>query len=216
MDSGAVIRGGVDARCLPSRTALVIVDPQNDFCHPEGAMAKDEGLDVGRVLATVGSLNRLIETARAAKVPVVWVRESFDARRMRPNQQARWCDESGRVNVVGAGTWGAEFYSGVTAPLEGEPVITKWHYDAFEATELDLLLRAMGRDCLVVAGYITNVCVETTVRRAYILGYYVTVPKDCTQCYLQTAHEASLASIAAFFGDVVSSDEIVKLWGSMK
>jgi len=74
----------------PAHSALVIIDPQHDFCSERGAMAQRFGFDMKEIKAAVPWLNAFIETCRKAGVLVVWVREIFSDNKMRPNQKALW------------------------------------------------------------------------------------------------------------------------------
>ena len=72
----------------PAHSALIIVDPQHDFCSEKGAMAQRFGFDMKEIREAVPKLNALIEACRAAGVMVVWVREVFSDDKMHPNQKA--------------------------------------------------------------------------------------------------------------------------------
>ena len=107
---------------------------------------------------------------------------------------------------------GAEWYSEVTKPLPNEHVVDKWHYDAFEDTNLDLLLSSRGIKTLLMTGFVANVCVETTARHGYIKGYYTVLVSDCTDSPTQQEYESTVFNIGNYFGSVATSAEIVKIW----
>lgn len=90
--------------------------------------------------------------------------------------------------------------------------MTKHRYGAFESSDLDLVLRSRGIRTVVMTGVATNVCVETTARQAFLRDYYVVFTSDCTAAYSQAEHEATLQNIDAFFGAVVTADEISACW----
>ena len=90
--------------------------------------------------------------------------------------------------------------------------MTKHRYGAFESSDLDLVLRSQGIRTVVMTGVATNVCVETTARQAFLRDYYVVFASDCTATYDQAAHDATLRNIDAFFGQVVSAEEIQACW----
>ena len=96
--------------------------------------------------------------------------------------------------------------------MPDEYVITKYHYDAFEDTDLALLLGSRGVKTLLMTGFLTNVCVETTARHGYIKGYYIVVVSDCTDAATEQEYEATLYNIKKFFGKVATSGEIKKVW----
>jgi ureidoacrylate peracid hydrolase len=194
-----------------AHTALVVIDPQHDFCSSEGAMATVLGLDLRPVQQRVPALNALIGNARDAGVPVVWVQEVMAADRMTRHQK-RLHVTGDQVWLVAEGSKGAARYSEVVDPLPGERVITKWNYDAFSDTELDLLLRAMGVETIVVAGFTTNVCVETSARHGYMKGYDVVVVSDCTAAPSRAEHDAALHNIRSYFGFVADRALVAAAW----
>lgn len=196
----------------PTHTALIIIDPQCDFCAVKGAMAQRFGFDMKEIRESVPALNAFIERCREAGVFVVWVREIFADRKMLPNQKALWGggDDIWLIREDGAGI---DWYEDMIPPLPGESVITKWQYDAFADTELDLLLRSQGIKTILMTGYTTNVCVETTARHGYIKGYYVVLVSDCTGAPTLPEYESAVFNIRTYFGHVATSRELGGLWG---
>ena len=209
------ILGTLEEQIDPKHTALLVIDPQNDFCASDGAAVKLMGLDVSRVQSAIQPLNSLIEKAREAGLMIVWTRSLVDPDKARPSFKARSFILDAKaedIELVRAGSNGAEWYSGVVKPLPDEYIVTKYHYDAFEDTDLALLLGSRGIKTLLMTGFITNVCVETTARHGYIKGYYIVVVSDCTDTGTEEEHEATLYNIGKFFGKVATSSEIKKVW----
>ena len=196
----------------PKHTALIIIDPQHDFCSAEGAMAQRFGFDMKEIRESVPRLNAFIERCREAGVFVVWVREIFADRKMLPNQKAIWGAGDDIWLIREDGT-GIEWYSEMIPPLPQESIITKWQYDAFSDTELDLLLKCQGIKTILMTGYTTNVCVETTARHGYMVGYYVVLVSDCTGAPTHSEYECAVSNIRTYFGHVATSEEIGTLWG---
>jgi ureidoacrylate peracid hydrolase len=196
--------------------ALLIVDVQNDFCAEGGAMHR-EGRDLSMVKAMVPRLTRLIEAARAAKVRCIWIRNVYNTG---PNWYLSevWLEHAQRrrngaylsIPVCEPNAWNSAFYE--IGPLPAEVIVTKHRYGAFESSDLDLVLRSQGIRTVIMTGVATNVCVETTARQAFLRDYYVVFTSDCTATYDQAMHEASLRNIDAFFGQVVSGEEIAGCW----
>lgn len=215
---GAVVRAPVILTdfpdiARPDRCALLLVDPQHDFCSPEGAVARRFGFDMREILAAVPRLNDLIAAARSHSVLVVWIRGVASDPRMFPNQKARrGTGES--IWLLREGSPGAEWFEGMIRPLEDESVVTKDTYDAFEYTDLDLILGSHGISTVVMTGFTTNVCVETTARHAFTKGYYVVAVSDCTGAPTAGEHEAALHNIAAYFGHVVDSHRLLEVWNA--
>ena len=195
----------------PASTAVLVIDVQNDFCSPEGSLAVEHNLDRTAVPAIISRINRLVEEARRAGGLVIFVRECVNAAYATATQWAL-CEREGDFSVAKEGTWGAEFCSDLAPPLPNEQVIIKRNYDAFQDTPLELLLRSNGIQTLIFTGFATNVCVETTARHAYILGYYVVVVEDCTGADFPGEHEAALNNIRGYFGKVATAHEIEQIW----
>ena len=108
------------------------------------------------------------------------------------------------------GSWGADFYK--VAPKEGDLVVRKHRYSAFSGTAMDNLLRRNGIRTTVVTGVSTNICVESTLREAFNLGYYVVVPRDCVASNNAELHEATLKNVEFLLGDVTSSFDLIGRW----
>lgn len=201
----------LDQLAHKERAALVVIDPQHDFCSERGALARRFGFDMKAIQAAVPRLNRLIEEARAAGVRVVWVREIFADRKMRANQKALW--GSGEdIWLIREDSPGIEWYEGMVKPLEDEPVVTKWQYDAFEDTDLQLLLESWCIETVLMTGFTTNVCVETTARHAYIRGYHVLLVTDCCNAPTAAEHEGGVFNIGTYFGQLTTSEDLFGVW----
>jgi ureidoacrylate peracid hydrolase len=190
----------------PNRTALIVIDVQNDFCHVDGWAGK-AGMDVSGMPALIETIETLIDGARAAGVHVAFVKLVGDA----STDSAVWLGEDGqRGDICRKDTWGAEFMH--SAPRDGEPVIAKPRYGAFTGTDLDAILKDWGVDTIVFAGVSTNVCVESTLREAFMRDYHVAIVSDCVAAYRKESHDATLATISRNFGRVITSAEAIEQW----
>jgi ureidoacrylate peracid hydrolase len=196
----------------PRQAALVVVDVQNDFCHPEGAAGK-RGRDLSQIPAMAEHLTHLLGEARRVGLPIIFIRtehgpwtdsESWLGRNKTEVQQ--------RVLTCEEGTWGCEFYA--VAPQAGERVVVKHRYSAFRGTDLDLILRARGIRTVLICGVATNVCVETSAREAYMHDYEVVFLSDCSAAYSDLEHEATLRNMAQYFGVVASEEEVCTAWAA--
>jgi nicotinamidase-related amidase len=195
----------------PAHSAIIIIDPQHDFCSERGAMAQRFGFDMKEIKEAVPRLNAFIETCRKADVPVIWVREIFADDKMHANQKALW-GSGDEIWLIREDGKGIDWYEGMTNPKPGERVITKWQYDAFEDTDLHLLLQGRGIKTLLMTGFTTNVCVETTARHGYIKGYHIVLVSDCTSAPTQAEYDSGVFNIKTYFGKVATSEELAKSW----
>ncbi|MCC7359272.1 MAG: cysteine hydrolase [Anaerolineales bacterium] len=194
---------------MPRHTALLVIDMQNDFCHP-GGLAARVGNDVSDIAAMLPRLQQLCAEAQAAKVRVIFVRQTHSEwddsgpRRALPRYKTFYpCRE---------GSWGAEFWG--VRPRPNDYVLTKHRQSAFIGTPLDLVLRSQGIQSLVLTGTNTHVCVDCTARDGFQRDYYVVLTSDCTATGTSQPgrQEAALANHAGRYGWVATSDEIAKVW----
>ena len=175
------------------RQALLVVDLQNAFCHERGSVVVRRGPLFG-VEAVVARVRTALDRARAAGVPVVFTRQVFrpDGADRGRNFRRRLADAP---TALSEGSWDAELLEGLAA--EGDLVVDKCRYDAFLHTSLEVVLHGLGVTELVVCGVVTNVCVESTVRSAYMRDFAVTLLGDCCAGRTRRLHEISLEALAA-------------------
>ncbi|MDB5842343.1 MAG: Isochorismatase hydrolase [Herminiimonas sp.] len=196
-------------KVAPENAALVVVDVQNEFCADDGVFGK-AGNDLSMVQEMLPNLQRLIEGARAAGVPVIFVQAIYDPQYLPP----AWHERNARIGFETprclSGTWGADFYK--VAPMPGEAVVRKHRYSAFVDTELDLILRSQQIRTVIVAGVATNICVESTARDAFMKDYYVVFMDDASATYKKEAHEAAVANVALAFGTAATVGEVLDAW----
>ncbi|GAB3599869.1 cysteine hydrolase family protein [Microbacterium tumbae] len=200
-----------DARFLPEKAALIVVDVQNDFCHPEGVSAQ-KGNDVSAAVEMAPRLQTLIARAREEGMKVVFIQTTHDLTVDSPV----WNTRAGDVDVrpyqpnCATGTWGADFY--VVDPLPGENVVVKHRYSAFAGTDLDVVLRTAGIESLLFTGVATNVCVESTLRDGLFLDYHVSLVEDCCAAYAPELHAGTVRNVQSTFGAVVTGDRLAAIW----
>lgn len=195
----------------PRGTAVLVIDMQNDFCSPNGAMAA-LGADV-RVNAELAyRLPGFLDQARAAGCLVVWVRQAAHEQLVSPARRAR-AEAMGRspLSVCAAGSWGAELAEGLR-PAPGDCHLEKTRYSAFVGTPLHNLLRAHGRDDLVVVGTAANVCVDSTIRDAYMADLTVTMPTDLVGWTRADLAQAAMRNLGFYFCETTTSAELVAAW----
>lgn len=206
-------------KVAPAHTALLVVDMQNDFCADGGLVSRD-GRDVTPAQQLATRLPRLIDSARAAGVLPVFIRSEYTCAG-NPWLSDAWLEQAVRerhggyttIPVCEPGKWSADWY-GDLRPGPGEPVVTKHRYDAFQGTELDLLLRSRGIRTLVMTGVVTNVCVESTARAGFMRDYYIVMVDDGCAAYVAEDHAHTLRNIRRFFGVVSTIDELCSRWAS--
>jgi ureidoacrylate peracid hydrolase len=197
----------------PRHTAVLVIDVQNDFCHPEGQQGR-RGQDIGMMTAVVSNIVRLIDDARRHKVPVIFIRTGMSERVISQAFTNRMRRGGTGVGLCEEGTFGAQLY--LVEPAPNELVVVKHRYDGFIGTNLEMLLRNGGIETVVMTGVTTNTCVETTARHAFVIDFNVVFLKDCTATHSIEEHEAALANIEGRFGFVRSADEVVQAWAAAR
>lgn len=178
------------------KTAVIVVDMINDFCKPGGAMVLP-GYE-----SLVTPQLKVIEAARELDVPVIWI---HDEHRRNMRHEREWAKRSPHGLE---GTWGAEIISDLGA-LDTDIHVIKRRYSAFFQTDLDLTLRDMKIEQLIVFGVVTNICVRSTVHDAFFIGYDAIVPEDCCAATGAREQESSLYDIATHFGVVSNADDVI-------
>lgn len=176
----------------PGRTAVLIIDMQVDFASPAGVLGAF--IDMGVVEPALAAAQVLADSARAAGVPVAFVGLSTtpetDSPAWKERMRRRGGDPEVDAALCRADQIGSDFYGPKPAP--GELVVRKTRYSGFVGTALDMQLKRMGVDTLVVAGLTTECCVDSTVRDAFDLDYHVFVAADACAAYEADIHAASL------------------------
>lgn len=197
----------------PTHTALVIVDVQNDFCHPDGYYGKN-GKYLDDILKVVPKVSGLVDAARDAGVLVVWIQQTLlpDARADSPSWLRRRTRGTAAPEWTLEGTWGQDFMAPLK-PRPDEPIVKKHRSSSFVGTPLDLLLRSNQIESLVICGVVTQGCVESTARDATFFDYYVTLIRDCVGTVDPKLHEASMLCQSTRY-DFADSEEVIAEWAA--
>ena len=182
-----------------SRPALVVVDVSRGFTDPASPLVCD--LD-GCVEAIAG----LLEVFRRAGLPVVFTTVCYDEAGKRA--ASVFIEKIPALLVLAPGSEWVEIDPRI-APIEGEPVLSKYFASAFFGTTLSSLLSTAGCDTVVVTGASTSGCVRATAVDALQHGYRVVVPREAVGDRNPAAHDANLYDLDTKYGDVVSVDEVV-------
>jgi nicotinamidase-related amidase len=197
-------------------TALLVVDPYNDFIS-EGGKIWDRIRAVAEANDCVPHMLQILNAARQAKFRIFYVPH----RRYRPGDYETWkyiapIQKAGWMRrTFEYGTWGGEFHAEFE-PKPGEIVVTEHRCSSgFANTDLDLQLKKHGIHHLIVVGLIAHTCIEATVRIAAELGYEVTVVKDATADYSDKEMQAALdINLPNYASAIVTTNEIVELMSS--
>jgi ureidoacrylate peracid hydrolase len=193
-------RAPLAALVAPPHTAVLVVDLQPMFT----------GMTLAPPLAEVlPRLRQFLDGARAAGVLRVFIRHVIPAERW----TAVWQDQhSARTRAALAPDSPLSAFDPAFAPAADDLVVVKERYSAFVGTDLAARLRARGIRAVVVVGLTTDVCVSSTARDAFHHEFHPVTLADCTAERTLARHEAGLASLAACFGRVCNSEEVLASW----
>jgi nicotinamidase-related amidase len=180
---------GVD----PARTALVIIDMQNDFVKHGGSLL------VPDAQATVPAIRRLLDFARANEIRVVY---GQDTHHKGDPEWAIWPERCRE------GSWGWEIVAEL-APTADDTVLRKVRYDAFYGTPLDHLLRLWRVHTLVICGTVANISVQYTAASAALRWYAVVIPRDAISALEPFDLETSLRqTVFVCAGQLTTADGV--------
>ena len=182
-------------RVDPARTALVVVDMQNDFVKEGGSLV------VPDAEATIPTIKNLLDLARDSGMKVVY---SQDTHTDGDPEWEIWPEH------VQEGSWGWEIVEEL-APREDELVIRKVRYDAFYGTHLDHFLRLWKIDALIICGTVANICVHYTAASAALRWYKVIVPRDATSALDPFDLESSLRQTAFLFAGTITEGDAIEV-----
>jgi nicotinamidase-related amidase len=193
------------------KTAILIMDCQNDIVHENGKMAPFSKGAMPRMVKEkniLGTIARLAEAGRKAGIPIIHVRHAYRPDYADLPQNAPLLRGSKKTETLKDGTWGAEIHADV-APHPTDIVITKTRVSAFYASPLEGLLNAQGITHLVLTGVATDGVVEGTGRDAVDRGYYVVIPDDCCVATSEEAHRIILGGIMAALANVCKANDVI-------
>jgi ureidoacrylate peracid hydrolase len=196
-------------------SALVVIDLQNDFCHPDGVVA-GRGDSTSAVAGVMPNVHRLVEGARRAGVRVVFVRTEHAADTdspawaSRPSVLRAAAAGIGYVPPCAKGTWGAEFFE--VKPDPDDIVVTKFRYSAFLHTSFELRLRTLGVENVYFCGTQTNVCVITNAIDALQRNFRPVLVADASVTVRRESHNDAVREFADHVGPVLTTSEAIARW----
>jgi len=214
----------------PSRSAVIIVDMQNDF-GSEGGMFALGGIDISRIRGVIPAIAQVVTAARRAGITVVYLKMGFrpdlsdaggpDAPNWLKHQQLRCPGEAVTApdgtasRILVRDTWNTDIVPQLT-PEPGDIILYKHRFSGFYETDLDQVLKSHSINHLIFTGCTTSVCVESTLRDAMFRDYICLLLEDCTAEPIgaglaRSNHDASLLVVQALFGWVSNSAELVRV-----
>ena len=226
------VPGSLSELVDPKHTALLIIDVQKDYFEKGGVYDK-HGRSFIRGRDILGKIRTLAREARASGVPVFYSIEAHlpghmsDGPPMTYRLMKAYNTKDPPESAI-EGSWGQEIVDDIK-PVEGDIIVKKTRTSAFFGTNLDGLLKMRGIETILAAGVVTEGCVYLTAWHAVMLDYMAVVLKDCcdtwTRVYASTSEaepetpeerEAETLRRMQRIMEVVTSDEIIKIWKSAR
>ncbi len=225
----ATIEAKPDAITIDThRSALVVIDMQNDFGSP-GGMFDRAGIDISGIRQAIAPTKKAIAAARESGIPIVYVKMGFrpdlsDAGAPgSPNRIKHVRVHAGKTvqapdgtesRILIRDTWNTDIVSEL-APEPGDIIVYKHRFSAFFETELDNILKRLNAEYLIFTGCTTSVCVESTIRDAMFRNYMCVLLEDCTAEPIgnglsRSNHEASVLVLQTLFAWISSSEKLIQ------
>ncbi|NER36896.1 MAG: isochorismatase family protein [Oscillatoria sp. SIO1A7] len=204
-----------------AKAAILIIDMQNDFCHPDGWLAHI-GVDVTPARAPIEPLNQLLSSLRSTEVSIIWVNWGNRPDLLNISAGLRHVYNptgtgvglgdslpSNGAKVLMAGSWAAAVVEELQQDTR-DIRVDKYRMSGFWDTPLDSILRNLGKTTLFFAGVNADQCVMTTLQDANFLGYDCILLKDCTATTSpEFCMEATLYNVKQCFGFVSDSQALL-------
>jgi ureidoacrylate peracid hydrolase len=199
-----------------STMGLLMIDMQNAYAHAEGTLAKG-GADTSHALSTINPLMSVLNACRQVGIPDFWsIQQHYqhDASRLRhriPHHTAK----RPRPSAL-KGSWDGEILDELKPYVtEDSNVFVKNRFGCFYNTQLETLLRIHRVDTLIVSGLDINVCVETTLREAYMRDYDLIILEDCVGGVYEDWRGPAMQVWDRYLGAVITSHEFLETLDSI-
>jgi gluconolactonase len=199
-------------RLDPKKTAMLIQDLQNDVIIEGGAFAESGAPAHATSQNVVENVKNLAQAARQAGMPVIHVHYIVEQGAPGLRQNAPLFQGVKDANALVRGSWGAAPAEGLE-PQEGDHIVEKMRMNAFYNTRLDILLRGLGAETIVITGAWTNMSIEHTARHGADAGYEIVVASDGTSTVNDEWQNAALNYALTNVARVATCDQIAEALG---
>ena len=194
--------------------ALVVVDMQNGFVSPEGSYAK-LGMNISHYCSIIPKIRELIDYCRKVGIPIFYteaVREASGidllthVHILLPKSR----EETHKVPICIRGTWDGNTIDDLK-PTAEDHVIIKRRDGSFQDTELRMWLQSLGVNTLIFCGVDTSICVETSLREAFNLGYDIMLISDATASGNQEHYKTTIERVGNYYGIALNFERFKKM-----
>jgi ureidoacrylate peracid hydrolase len=192
--------------------ALIVIDVQNGFAGKGGSYDL-LGMEISNYTKVIPKIRDLIIMCRSAEIPIFYtqaVREASGIDLLTKSHQILPKSREERIMkrpICIRGTWDADIVDDIK-PIESDHIVIKRRDSAFHDTEIGVWLRSIRVDTLIFCGIDTSICVETSLRDAFNLGYDIIIVSDATASSNRKHYDSTLENVRDYYGIVVESKEI--------
>ncbi|WP_172602013.1 cysteine hydrolase family protein [Candidatus Nitrosocosmicus franklandus] len=197
--------------------ALIIIDMQNGFVSKGGSYDK-LGMNIENYQQIIPNIKKLINFCREEKIPIFYteaIREPsgidllLNIHNILPRAREERLQNK-KIPICMRGTWDADIIDEIK-PAEEDHIILKRRDSAFQDTELRVWLQSLNVNTLIFCGIDTSICVETSLRDAFNLGYDVILVSDATASGNKKHYETTIERVRDYYGVVISIDDLRKM-----
>ncbi len=194
----------------PAKTALLVIDMQNDF------VLEGYPMEVPRARLAIPNIQRLIAASRKLDIPVMYTQHTLLDGAINSPLEAAYNPKLFEVGMR-RGSFGVQVIDDL-APAPEDTIIEKYRYNAFHNTLLEPTLRTIRGlnqiDTVIITGTLTEVCCDSTARGAYMRDFQVAFADDATGGLSVEAENATFDAMAKFFGRVMHTDDVLAELGA--
>jgi ureidoacrylate peracid hydrolase len=215
-----------------ARTAVIVVDMENDF-GSKGGMFDRAGINISMIQNVIKPTSNVLAAARKAGIRIIYLKMAYQpdlsdiGSKESPNRERHLhimhvgdtitAPDGSKSRILIRNSWGTDIVPELK-PQAGDIVLYKTRFSGFYKTQLDSVLKQLGKKYLIITGCTTSVCVESTVRDAMFRDYSPIVLEDCTAepigyNFARSNYEASLLTIQRLFGWVSNSNDFINAIG---
>ena len=190
---------------VPGHTAIVVIDPQNDFLSDEGWYAQQD-VDISHMQRCIAPIKALLAEARKKNIPIIWTRHgSRGLEDGGPFMRLRPFLKDGGLRQD---TWGYEVLAALE-PQRQDWYVEKTRLSAFYATNLEVILRSLQAETVLFTGVLTNQCVAATSKDAVFRDFKPIVVEDCTGTTMPHLHDPAIEMMRVGWAEVRGLEETI-------
>lgn len=192
--------------------ALIVIDVQNGFVSKGGSYDL-LGMNIVPYQDVIPRIQQLIKSCRLAKIPIFYtqaIREPSGIDLLTQTHKILPRSREERIKkktICVRGTWDAKIVDDIKPDDKNDHIIIKRRDSAFHNTEIEVWLRSIGVDTLVFCGIDTSICVETSLRDAFNIGYDVILISDATASSNKKHYESTIEHVKDYYGLVMNTGE---------